>query len=327
MIKKMFGKITDFIVGEIGILLLSIFISVFIVFVMWMIICENGLIKLESVEIYNEIWDVYITCIDENNPFAGFYVDRTYTSDLGWGFTPYQGNFVITYLSYIIFLLLTVWNVSYGLVNGVFNLLYGNNKNKEIFEEFKTPEYDVVLRAHMLYDCISIKETQKKLIEVKEEKEKNKDNLNEVNENLIFSNIDEDDELYKLVMNYKWTINKTKEQKQFDDIHILMNKRMREHGLIKRYTINDFIMMFGVEKIDKEEFISWCKRIIIEIIALLFVLKLSQLINEVLWNVVSIIVILYVIGRMIHVPYTKKFYEERKKINTYNKMYNEKWGK
>ena len=118
-----------------------------------------------------------------------------------------------------------------------------------------------------------------------------------------------------------------KEQKQFDDIHILMNKRMREHGLIKRYTINDFIMMFGVEKIDKEEFISWCKRIIIEIIALLFVLKLSQLINEVLWNVVSIIVILYVIGRMIHVPYTKKFYEERKKINTYNKMYNEKWGK
>lgn len=325
--KKVLRKILDFIVGEIGILILSIFVSLFIMFIMWIIVSENGAITIETIKIYDIISDVYITCREADSPFGGFIVDITDLSGEVWNFYNYPGYMVISFFSFFVFILLTVWNIISGIINGVFNLLYGNEINQQIFEEFRTPEYDVILRTNMLDECASIKEIQKKLIKEKEEKEKNKDDLKEVDENLIFSNIDEEDELYKLVMNYKWTIDEKKEQKQFNDIHILMNKRMREHGLLKRYTINDFIMMFGSEKIDKEEFKFWCKRIVIEIIVILFTLKLSQMINEMLWKSVSIMVIFYVLGRMIHIPYTKKYHEERRKINTYNKMYNEKWSK
>ena len=325
--KRFFSKILDFIAGEIGILILSIFVSLFVILFMWIIIHENGVITIETVKVYDVISDVYITCRDVNNPWGGFVIDITDLSGECWNFYNCAGSLVVAFVSFVLFLLFTAWNIISGIINGVYDLLYGNDMKKEIFEEFKTPEYDVVLRTSMLYDSVSIKEIQKKLIKVKEEKEKNKDNLEEVNENLIFSNIDENDELYKLVMNYKWTINEEKEQKQFEEIHRLMNKRMREHGLLKRYIINDFLMMFCTEKIDKEEFISWSKRIIIEIVVILFTLKLSQLISEVLWKTISVVVIFYVFGRMICVPYTKKYHEERKKINIYNSIYNEKWSK
>ena len=322
--RKVYEEIKKFISDEFGVFLLSIVSAMCILAFIEVIVESLDVITLENIEIYNEIKTIYITPRNTEEAYAGIFIDVTDSSGESWEFYDYSGSYIITLLGTILFIFFTIWNIISRSISNVFNLIY-HKRNEQIYSEFNVPEYDVVLRTRMLDECTNIKEVQNKLINIK--KEKDKGNLNKIEKNLIFSEINEEDELYKLVMKYKRTLNETKENKQFNDIHILINQRMREHGLLKRYTINDFIMMLGNNvKIDKNEFFNWLRKVVIEIFCILFILKLSQLIHPELCIIISAIVFWYVIIRIISIPYTKKYYEEKKKINIYNKMYNEKWG-
>lgn len=305
--------------NEITIFIFSIVLGFMCAFAL-MAFVEIDEIDFKEIEYNDKNYDINVSIMMNNKSRQGFYlkISENLEDDLHdiKIYDVYLKDLTY-YFGLILFSIINVVCVIYISLNYLLDILYRKYRDKKVYENFETPKYSIIIRLYFLIGYFDLLEMQKRLKAV---------NLNE-NKNLIYENIDKEEELYKMVMNYKHKVLSEESERQNYDIQLKFNQEMRKQEFFSKITINDILLLGDYEKIKakKDEVVKWLKRIVIEICVILLILRVITLINIMqLSQAAMCLTLIYFIKRCMTRPFTKKAKEEMKKIKIYNKVFEQK---
>ena len=190
---------------------------------------------------------------------------------------------VITFIGYLVYYIYKIKNY----------IKYSANDSLKVYDEFKTPTYNIILRLALLKNTVNIVTISKLL----------KENIN--SNNLIYQDIDITDSLVKEIYEYDLNNFETDAERlnSMNTIKSKIKSKLKEEGFLREILVKDLI---------------------IKIVIIFIVLEILSMINKIYSGVALLFIVGYFIKKMMSLPLTEKGISERNKLVTYNEVYKRK---
>ena len=276
------------------------------------ILLEADMFRFYDVAYEHTLADVVCSRDKLNNVFIVEYYDKYNDFSLIREDT-YDVNKIILFIICTILAIVNLVNVCINIV--VMSIktsrskFYNSKEAKEAYYNFEIPKYSVILRIALLKNTRDVEIIQNEI----------KKNLD--SDNMIYQNIDENEELYQMVMlcNTKAATYSFEREK----ISNIINIELKEQKLIKDKTILESIMDYilslkAKENSDiaiKKERMKW------GIITLIILAILLETAGSLITVILIMIGLVIVFSPVFFLPLSSLGAKERKKLVLYNEMY------